>query len=194
MRGNFDGGALPSDFGPRILLGVERQVGLTEHVVGAFDDQRHPGSIAHTARDIIAQRVYGIAYAYEDGNDANALRRDPVFKLGLARRPIERATDLARAPTISRLENAAPARDVYRTARAYVDQFIASYAAPPSIILVDMHHSEDATHGQQEFSFYNHRYGSHCYLPLLLMSQRLTEQIPLVTLKEICLIVVRIHQ
>lgn len=168
VRGAFDGGALSSDFGPLILRGVDRQIGLTERLAAAFDDQRHPSYITHPARDLIAQRLYQIACGYEDGNDANALRRDPLFKLGLERRPLDSATDLASAPTLSRLENAATTKDLYRIARAYVDQFMASYASPPAIIVLDMDHSEDATHGQQEFSFYNHHYGRHGYLPLFL--------------------------
>ena len=168
VRGDFDGGALSSDFGPLILRGVDRQIGLTERVAAAFNDQRHPSYITHPLRDMIAQRMYQIACAYEDGNDANALRRDPLFKLGLERRPLDRASDLASAPTLSRLENAATTKDLYRIARAFVDQFIARYATPPAIIVLDMDHSEDPTHGQQEFSFYNHHYGSHCYLPLFL--------------------------
>jgi hypothetical protein len=168
VRGDFDGGALSSDFGPLILRGVDRQIGLTERLAVAFDDQRHPSYVTHPMRDLVAQRIYQIACAYEDGNDANALRGDPVFKLALERRPLDRENDLASAPTISRLENAATTKDLYRMAQGYVDQFIASYATPPSIIVMDMDHSEDATHGQQEFSFYNHHYGSYCYLPLFL--------------------------
>ena len=164
VRGDFDGGALSSDFGPLILRGVDRQIGLTERVAAAFNDQRHPSDIAHPWRDLIAQRMDQIACADEDGNDANALRSDPLFKLGLERRPLDRESDLASAPTLSRLENAATTKDLYRIARAFVDQFIARYASPPAIIVLDMDHSEDATHGQQEFGFYNHHYGSHCYL------------------------------
>jgi hypothetical protein len=76
--------------------------------------------------------------------------------------------DLASGPTFSRLENAVSTRDIYRLARAFVDQFIASYPKPPAVIVLDLDHSEDPTHGQQEFSFYNHYYRHHCYLPLFL--------------------------
>ena len=168
VRADFDGGALSSDFGPLILRGVDRQIGLTEHLAAAFDDRRHPSYIEHTLKDLFAQRVYQIASAYADGNDANALRHDPVFKLGLERRPLDGDTDLASAATFSRLENAATTKDLYRIAQAFVDRFIASYATPPAVIVLDMDHSEDATYGQQEFSFYNHHYRSHCYLPLFL--------------------------
>ena len=76
--------------------------------------------------------------------------------------------DLASGPTFSRLENAVSTKDLYRLARAFVDQFIASYPQPPAVIVLDLDHSEDPTHGQQEFSFYNQYYGHHCYLPLFL--------------------------
>ena len=84
----------------------------------------------------------------EDGNDANTLRTDALFKLGVDRKPLDAASDLASAPTFSCLENAATARDVYRMAKAFVDQFIASYAKPPTVIVLDMDHSEDATHAR----------------------------------------------
>jgi len=168
VRGEFDGGALSSDFGPMILRGVDRQIGLTERLARAYDDQRHPSYIIHELQALFAQRIYQIACAYEDGNDANALRSDPMFKLGLEHRPLDEQADLASAPTFSRLENAASRKDIYRMAQAFVDQFIASYPKPPKLIVLDMDHSEDATYGQQQLSFYNHHYRSYCYLPLFL--------------------------
>lgn len=168
VRGDFDGGALSSDFGPMILRGVDRQIGLTERLSAAIDDWRHPSYVTHEMREMIAQRVYQIACAYEDGNDANALRRDPLFKLGLERKPLDVAMDLASAPTFSRLENGVGVRDLYRIAQAFVETFIASYPKAPQVMVLDMDHSEDATHGQQEFAFYNHHYGNYCYLPLFL--------------------------
>jgi hypothetical protein len=109
-----------------------------------------------------------IACAYEDGNDANALRRDALFKLGLARKPLDATTDLASGPTVSRLENGVDARELCRMAQAFVETFIASDPKVPQVIVLAMDHSEDATHGQQEFAFYNHHYGNHCDLPLCL--------------------------
>lgn len=168
VRGDFNGGAMSSDFGPMILRGVDRQIGLTGRLADVFDDKRHPSYTDHTLRDLLAQRIFQVASGYEDGNDANALRADPMFKLGVERKPLDADTDLASASTFSRLENAATTKDVYHVARAFVDHFIASYAAPPTLIVLDMDHSEDATYGQQELSFYNHHYRSHCYLPLFL--------------------------
>lgn len=89
VRGAFDGGALSSDFGPLRRRGIDRQIGLTERLAQAFRDTRHPSYISHSVRALFAQRPYQIACAYEDGNDANALRTDPMFKLGLERRPLD---------------------------------------------------------------------------------------------------------
>ena len=168
VRGDFSGGALSSDFGPLLLRGIDRQIGLTERLAAAFNDRRHPSYIQHGIRDLLAQRIFQVGCAYEDANDANALRTDPVFKLGLDQRPLDADNDLASAATFSRLENAASTKDIYRIAQAFGDQFIASYAKPPELIVLDMDHSEDATYGQQELSFYNHHYRSYCYLPLFL--------------------------
>ena len=168
VRGAFDGGALSSDFGPLLLRGIDRQIGLTQRLAQAFRDPRHPSYITHSLQSLLAQRSYQVACAYEDGNDANALRTDPVFKLGLERKPLDEANHLASAPTFSRLENAATPQALYRMAQAFVDQFIASYGKPPAVIVLDLDHSEDAAHGQQEQIFYNHHYGSHCYLPLFI--------------------------
>lgn len=168
VRGDFDGGAMSSDFGPMILRGVDHHIGLTRRLAAAFDDQRHSSYIQHNLQSLFAQRIYQVACAYEDGNDANTLRTDPLFKLGLGRKPLDSEADLASAPTFSRLENAASTRDIYRIAQAFVDQFIASYAKPPKLIVLDMDHSEDATYGAQQLSFYNHHYRHYCYLPLFL--------------------------
>jgi hypothetical protein len=168
IRADFKGGALSTDFGPILLRGVDQQIGLTEHLAQAFDDRRHPSYTDHPLPDLLAQRIYQIACGYEDGNDANSLRTDPMFKLGVGRKPLGHDNDLASASTFSRLENAATTQDIYRLAQAFVDQFIASYSQPPEVIVLDMDHSEDQTHGQQELSFYNHHYRSHCYLPLFI--------------------------
>ena len=88
VRADFDGGTLSSDFGPMLLRGVDRHIGLTERLSAALEDRRHPSYVTHPMRDLIAQRVYQVACGYEDGNDANALRTDALFKLGLERKPL----------------------------------------------------------------------------------------------------------
>ncbi|WP_272975598.1 IS1380 family transposase [Alcanivorax jadensis] len=168
VRADFEGGALSSDFGPLLLRGVDQQIGLVHRLAQAIDDRRHASYIDHSLSDLLTQRIFQIACGYADANDANTLRRDPMFKLGTERKPLEPEQDLASAPTFSRLENAVNTRDLYRLAEAFVEQFVASYAKPPEMIVLDMDHSEDQTHGQQELAFYNHHYQSHCYLPLFL--------------------------
>lgn len=166
VRADFDGGALSSDFGPLLLQGVNRQTGLIDRLAGAINDTRHASYVDHLLPDLLAQRVYQIACGYEDGNDANPLRRDPLFKLSVGRKPLDEDNHLASASTLSRLENAVSRRDIYRMAQAFIQDFVASYATPPEVIVLDMDHSEDPTHGQQAFAFFNRHYGHHCYLPL----------------------------
>jgi Transposase DDE domain group 1 len=166
VRADFEGGALSSDFGALLLRGIDRQIGLTERLAAAVRDKRHPAYIDHTLRDLFAQRIYQIASGYADGNDANSLRYDPLLKLSVERAPLDPTHDLASAPTFSRLEHQVTRTDLYRLTQAFVDHFIASYPEPPVAIVLDLDHTEDPTHGQQEFTFYNHHYQSHCYLPL----------------------------
>jgi hypothetical protein len=168
VRADFDGGALSSDFGALLLRGIDRQIGFTERLAAAVRDKRHPSYTDHSLRDLFAQRIYQIASGYVDGNDANSLRYDPMFKLSLERGPLDPTQDLASAPTFSRLEHSVTRPDLYRLTQAFVDHFIASYPEPPAAIVLDLDHSEDPTHGQQELTFYNHHYQSHCYLPLFI--------------------------
>jgi Transposase DDE domain group 1 len=168
VRADFEGGALSSDFGALLLRGIDRQIGLTERLAAAVQDKRHPSYIDHPLRDLLAQRIYQIAAGYADGNDANSLRHDPLFKLSVERPPLEPAQALASAPTFSRLEHSVDRKDLYRLTHALVAHFIASYPEPPAAIVLDLDHSDDPTHGQQEFAFYNHHYRSYCYLPLFI--------------------------
>src|SRR5512132_204095 len=168
VRADFEGGALSSDFGALLLRGIDRQIGLTERLAAAVQDKRHPSYIDHTLRDLLAQRIYQIASGYADGNDANSLRHDPMFKLSVERSPLEPEQDLASAPTFSRLEHSVDRKDLYRLTQALVAHFIASYPEPPAAIVLDLDHTDDPTHGQQELAFYNHYYQTYCYLPLLI--------------------------
>jgi len=155
VRADFEGGALSSDFGALLLRGIDRQIGLTERLAAAIQDKRHPSYIDHPLRALLAQRIYQIASGYADGNDAKSLRHDPMFKLSVERPPLDPAQDLASAPTCSRLEHSVDRKDLYRLTHALVDHFLASYPEPPAAIVLDLDHSDDQTHGQQEFAFYN---------------------------------------
>jgi len=168
IRADFEGGALSSDFGVLLLRGIDRQIGLTARLAAAIHDKRHPSYIDHPLRDLLAQRIYPIASGDADGNDANSLRRDPLFKLGVERPPLAPEQDLASAPPCSRLEHSVDRKDLYRLPQALVTHFVASYPEPPAAIVLDLDHTDDPTHGQQELAFYNHYYKNYCYMPLLI--------------------------
>jgi hypothetical protein len=165
---DFAGGGLSSDLGPVLLRGIDRQIGLTKRIAKALPDRRHQSYVNHSYHDILTQRIYQIGCGYEDGNDSNSLRHDPMFKLGAARLPFDDDAALASGATISRFEHAARRQDIYRVSEALVEQFIASFASPPKSLILDLDHSEDACYGQQPLAFYNHHYGSTCYLPLMI--------------------------
>ena len=101
------------------------------------------------------------------GNDANALREDPLFKLATGRAPLDTDNTLASGATHSRLEGSLRSGDIYRIATALVEQFVAGYSQAPTHITLDLDHTDDAAHGQQELALYNHHYDHYCYLPLL---------------------------
>jgi hypothetical protein len=98
-------------------------------------DTRHASYITHTYRDILAQRIIQIGCGYEDGNDSNSLRHDPMFRLGVGRLPFDDGSSLASASTISRFEHAVSSKDIYRVSQALVEQFIASFATPPKTLI-----------------------------------------------------------
>ncbi len=112
IRADFEGGALSSDFGALLLRGIDRQIGLTARLAAAIHDTRHPSYIDHPLRDLLAQRIYQIASGYGDGNDANSLRHDPLFKLGVERPPLAPEQELASAPTFSRLAHSVDRTDL----------------------------------------------------------------------------------
>jgi hypothetical protein len=168
VRADFAGGGLSSDLGPVLLRGVDRQIGLTERIAAALADRRHASYVSHSYRDLLTQRIYQIGCGYEDGNDSNGLRHDPMFKLGAGRLPFDGGAALASAATISRFEHAANSKDIYRVSKALVEQYISGFARAPKSLILDLDHSEDAVYGQQPLAFYHHHYGSTCYLPLMI--------------------------
>ena len=95
MRADFEGGAVSSDFGALILHGVDRQTGLIARLAPAINDRRHPSYIDHSLTDLLRQRIFQSACGYADGNDANSLRHDPLFKLAAERAPLDADTALA---------------------------------------------------------------------------------------------------
>jgi len=164
---DFSGGTLSSDGGLLLLADLDRQRGLTAAMAACLEDRRDPAKVQQPLLDLFRQRVYQIAAGYEDANDAQTLRQDPLFKVAVGRAP-ETDPDLGSQPTLSRLENGVTRRELRRLAEALVRHFLQRHQGEPVVrVVLDLDATEDPTHGQQELNFYNHHYRSHCYLPLL---------------------------
>src|SRR5262252_3323001 len=133
---DFDGGRLSSDAGVVLLKDIDDQLGLTRHLAAMLSDPRDARRVNFTLHDLLMQRVFQMAAGYEDANDSNPLRDDPIFKLMLDRLP-ETGAPLASQPTISRFENCVSRTEIYRMALVLVDQFLASYVSPPKLIVLD---------------------------------------------------------
>ena len=165
VEADFDGGHLTSDGGALLLREVDRRLGLTERLAACLSDRRAPDAITHTVEAMLRQRVFGIALGYEDLNDHQTLRDDPLVKV-LAERPPDPEAPLASPPTLCRLENAATRRDLARMAETFVETFIASHRQPPEEIVLDFDATDDPLHGTQEGRFFHGFYDAYCYLPL----------------------------
>src|SRR5216683_6028548 len=161
---DFDGGRLSSDAGVILLKDIDDQLGLTRALAAVLADPRDARRLHFTSEDLLKQRVYQIAAGYEDANDSNSLRDDPICKLMLDRLP-ETGAPLASQPTISRFENRVSRTELSRMALVLLDHFIASYDSPPNVIVLDVDDTEDRVHGEQEQTRYDGYYGGYCFLP-----------------------------
>src|SRR3954471_23442673 len=161
----FDGGRLSSDGGVMLLREAERRLGIAARLAGLFPDERDGTRVIHRVSDMIRARIFAIACGYEDCNDFETLRSDPAFKLACGRRP-DSDPDLASQPTLSRLENASGIRDAIRLTYALIDQWMASYAAPPASVPLDIDDTCDEVHGRQQLSLFNAYYDAYCFLPI----------------------------
>jgi hypothetical protein len=162
---DFDGGRLSSDAGLVLLKAPDEQLGFTRALAAVLNDPRDPRRVDFTQHDLLQQRVLQIAAGYEDANDSNTLRHDPIFKLLLDRLP-ETGAPLASQPTISRFENRVSRTELYRLALVFLEQFVASYDRPPQLIVLDFDDTKDPAHGEQEQVRYDGYYGGYCFLPL----------------------------
>jgi hypothetical protein len=161
----FDGGRLSSDGGVMLLRDVERRLDLAERLAGCMRDGRDPSRIEHEMIEMLRLRMFLIAAGYEDADDCDALRGDPVFKLAVGRLP-ETAPDLCSQPTMSRLENAPSKIALARMMAAMIDLFCASSDRPPAAITLDIDDTLDRVHGHQQLSLFNAHYDERCFLPI----------------------------
>jgi len=165
VRVGFDGGRLSSDGGVLLLRGAERKLGLASRLAGCLRDKRDPDLIEHTLEEMLRLRLFAIAAGYEDADDCDWLRHDPMFKLAVGRLP-ESGQPLCSQPTMSRLENAPSKIELARLMAAMVDQFCASYRRPPASIVLDIDDTCDTVHGHQQLSLFNAYYDERCFLPI----------------------------
>jgi hypothetical protein len=161
----FDGGRLSSDGGLLLLRAAERRLGLAGRLAGCIRDRRDPAAIRHSVAEMLTFRILAIACGYEDADDCDALRHDPLFKLATGRPP-ESGAPLCSQPTMSRLENMPSRLEAARMTAALVDRFCASFATPPRTITLDIDDTLDEVHGHQQLSLFNAHYDARCFLPI----------------------------
>ena len=166
----FDQPHASSDGGALLLKALDDRLGVTERLARSLRDPRQSGKIDHELIELVRQRVYGITCGYADCNDAARVAQDPVHKLLLGRDPLA-GPDLASQPTLSRFENAVGRPELYLAGVGLADLVIEQHRARlrgrARRITIDLDPTDDPTHGQQEFSFYNGHYDTWCYLPLV---------------------------
>jgi Transposase DDE domain group 1 len=184
--GRFDGGAITSDAGGLLLREVEKRTGIVAQFAACFTDQRDPERIEHTVKELVAQRVYALALGYEDRNDHDQLRQDPLLAV-LAEKPDptgasrarqrDQGKALAGKSTLNRLEltgEAVSEEERYKKIaldeaavdRLLVEVFLQAHREPPPAIVLDLDATDDPVHGNQEGRFFHGYYGHYCYLPL----------------------------
>ena len=161
----FDGGRLSSEGGLLALREIERRLGLADRLAGCLRDPRMPAKVVHRLAEIIRFRLLMIAAGYEDGNDADALRVDPMFKLALDRLPS--GAELCSQSTISRLENLPDVRALLRLARAFIEQYCGSFRAVPKRIVLDIDDTFDRVHGGQQLRLFNAYYDDYGFQPIV---------------------------
>jgi hypothetical protein len=186
IRGQFDGGSISSDGGSLLLREVEKRTGILAQFADCFRDYRKPELVEHTVAELVGQRVYGLALGYEDLNDHDDLRRDPLLAVLVdksdpcgeqRRRAEDQGKALAGKSTLNRMELGGKqkgARERYKKIivddaavdRLLVDLFLQAHRSAPAEIVLDVDSTDIPLHGEQEDRFFHGYYGHYCYLPL----------------------------
>ena len=170
LTATFDQPHASSDGGAILLKAADRRYGLIDGFARCLVDDRAPGKVRHTLRDVLAQRIFGLACGHPDANDADRLADDPIHKLLLGRDPVD-GDSLASQPTISRFENHLGVQDLYAMGRELAANVIERHRqrlrGRARRITIDLDPTDDPTHGAQQLTFFNGHYDGWCYLPLL---------------------------
>lgn len=192
LEASFTGGSISSDAGALLLREVESRRGILRRFAACFTDHRDSGRIEHSVEDLIKQRVFGIGLGYEDLNDHDRLRIDPLWGAlvgksdpnGLDRkRERDRGCALAGKSTLNRLERTLCTEtettryhkithDQERIADTFVEIFLDAHSKAPDSITLDLDATDDVIHGKQEGGFFHGYYNAYCYLPLYIFAGR----------------------
>lgn len=168
----FDGGTISSDGGAFLLRETDRRLNLLPRLAECFLDGRNQRMVDHSIQEMLSQRIYGLALGYEDINDHEQLRHDPVFGILAGRQDLEQS--LAGKSTLNRMELGAGKTDRYKKITFWkeglddllVKVFLESYAKAPEEIVLDIDTTDLPLHGKQEGRFFHGYYDNYCYLPL----------------------------
>jgi len=186
IQARFDGGHITSDGGVLLLREVDRRFNIIARAAACFTDFRDPDLIEHSVQSLLGQRVFGLALGYEDLNDHDHLRADPLLAVAVEcadptgsqrRRKQDKGCALAGKSTLNRLElssadagaNSRYKKIVYDEQafeNLFVDLFLDSHSKPPKQIILDVDATDDPIHGNQEGAFFHGYYKCYCYLPL----------------------------
>jgi hypothetical protein len=166
----FDQPHASSDGGAILLKACDERLGLTERLAACISDGRQAGKVEHSIRDLVRQRLFGIACGYADCNDTARLAEDPIQKLLIGRDPLSGAA-LASQSTLSRFENAPRRAELYRMGEELAKSVIERHrkrlgSRKVKHITIDLDPTDDPTHGGQQLTFFNGHYDTWCYLPM----------------------------
>jgi len=162
----MDGPDSSSDGGALLLRQIDEELGLTAGLARCLEDCRDPSRVVHSREEQVRQRVLQIALGYEDANDADSLRHDPILTTVCDRLPDD-PQGLSSQPTMSRLENSVSRLVLARQVRWFERDYVRSLPADTEVVILDIDATENPTHGQQELSFFHGYYDQRIYHPLL---------------------------
>ncbi len=171
IHADFSGGQITSDAGLLPLRAFDECHQLTRDLAETLSDPRQDDRVRHDSLALLRQRIYQIVAGYEDANDADRLRHDPLLQI-IADQKLGEA--LGSQPTLSRWENAPSGRDLVRLNDALLKQFVrlcGKQVRKRGEILLDIDSTDDPTHGHQQLSFFNGAYGQHMYHPMLIFER-----------------------
>ena len=175
VEAGFTAGQVSSDGGSLLLRETDRKINLLGRLAGCFSDGRSPLLVTHQLPEMLSQRIYGLALGYEDLNDHEQLRRDPLLGVLAGKRNLDET--LAGKSTLNRLELVGRSKRYHKIGystealdRLLADLFIESYATPPSEIVLDLDATDIPLYGHQPERFFHGYYDSYCYLPLYIFA------------------------